>query len=310
MNPMSDTLTDYRRYLDPRTLAKISSLELRARLIIEGLMTGAHRSPYQGVSVEFAQHRPYTPGDDIRHVDWKVLARADKIYLKQYQEETNLQLILVVDASESMGFGSIETDGHRWTKYDHATSLAASLAYMAVHQADSVGLAIFDQQLARYFKPSNSPTQWKLITTELQSIPRWNKTGIGKVLDQLAEKITQRAVIILLSDCFDNLEAVKKGLRHLRYKKHEVILMQIMDPQEVEFPFEDVTLFKGLEESGQLLTEPRALRQGYLEQLKQFTESLKKLCRSMNIDYTRFISNEPLDVTLSQFLADRLASMK
>lgn len=307
---MSDTLTDYRRYLDPRTLAKISSLELRARLIVEGLMTGAHRSPYQGVSVEFAQHRPYTPGDDIRHVDWKVLARADKIYLKQYQEETNLQLILVVDASESMGFGSIETDGHRWTKYDHATSLAASLAYMAVHQADSVGLAIFDQQLARYFKPSNSPTQWKLITTELQSIPRWNKTGIGKVLDQLAEKITQRAVIILLSDCFDNLEAVKKGLRHLRYKKHEVILMQIMDPQEVEFPFEDVTLFKGLEESGQLLTEPRALRQGYLEQLKQFTESLKKLCRSMNIDYTRFISNEPLDVTLSQFLAERLSSMK
>lgn len=307
---MSNALTDYRRYLDPRTLARISSLELRARLIVEGLMTGAHRSPHQGVSVEFSQHRPYTPGDDIRHVDWKVLARADKIYLKQYQEETNLQLILVVDASESMGFGSVKTDSQIWTKYDHATSIAASLAYLAVHQADSVGLAIFDQQLSRYFKPSNSPTQWKLITTELQSIPRWNKTGIGKVLDQLAEKINQRAVIILLSDCFDDPETVKKGLRHLQYRKHEVILMQILDPQEVEFPFEDVTLFNGLEESGQLLTEPRALREGYLRQLDQFIENLKRICRGMNVDYVRFVTNEPLDVTLSQFLANRLMNMK
>lgn len=307
---MASTLTDYRRYLDPRTLAKISSLELRARLIVEGVMTGSHRSPYQGISVEFAQHRPYTPGDDIRHVDWKVLARADKVYLKQYQEETNLQLILVVDASESMGFGSIDVGGQKWSKYDHAISLAASLAYMAVHQADSVGLAIFDQQLSRYFKPSNSPTQWKLITNELQQMPRWNKTGIGKVLDQIAEKVTHRSVIVLLSDCFDDLESVKKGLRHLRYKKHEVILMQIMDQQEVDFPFEDVTLFKGMEELGQLITEPRALREGYIEQLNLFTEKLKKLCRGMNIDYTRFTTNEPLDVSLSQFLANRAASMK
>jgi len=311
---MADSLTAYRRYLDPRTLAKISSLELRARLIVEGVMTGSHRSPYQGISVEFAQHRPYTPGDDIRHVDWKVLARADKVYLKQYQEETNLQLILVVDASESMGFGSLKLEsdvaGGKWTKYDHAISLAASLAYMAVHQADSVGLAIFDQQLARYFKPSSSPTQWKLITTELQQMPRWNKTGIGKVLDQIAEKLTHRSVIVLLSDCFDDLESIKKGLRHLRYKKHEVILMQIFDEQEVSFPFQDVTLFKGLEELGNLLTEPRALREGYLEQLTLFTDQLKKLCRGMNIDYQRFVTNEPLDVSLSQFLANRSASMK
>ncbi len=307
---MAETLTDYRRYLDPRTLAKISSLELRARLIVEGLMTGSHRSPYQGVSVEFAQHRPYTAGDDIRHVDWKVLARADKVYLKQYQEETNLQLILMVDCSESMGFGSIEVDGKTWSKYDHATSLAASLAYMAVHQADSVGLAIFDQQMSRYFKPSSSPTQWKLITNELQMMPRWNKTGIGKVLDQLAEKLTHRSVIVLLSDCFDDLDSIKKGLRHLRYKKHEIILMQVFDDQEVSFPFEDVTLFKGMEELGQLITEPRSLRDGYLEQLQLFTDQLKKMCRGMNIDYQRFVTSDPLDVSLSQFLATRAASMK
>ena len=308
---MADTLNDYRRYLDPRTLAKISSLELRARLIVEGVMTGGHQSPYQGVSVEFAQHRPYTAGDDIRHVDWKVLARADKVYLKQYQQETNLQLILVVDASESMGFGSVKTDasdGHGvWTKYDHATSLAASLAYLAVHQADSVGLAIFDQQLSRYFKPSNAPTQWKLVANELQQMPRWNKTGIGRVLDQIAEKVTHRSVVVLLTDCFDDLDTIKKGLRHLRYKKHEVIVLQMMDPQEIEFPFDDVTLFKGLEEAGQLVTEPRALRAGYLEQLAAFTDALKKLCRGMNIDFRRFNTAEPLDVSLSQFLADRAA---
>lgn len=307
---MADSLADYRRYLDPRTLAKISSLELRAKLIVEGVMTGSHRSPYQGVSVEFAQHRPYTAGDDIRHVDWKVLARSDKVYLKQYQQETNLQLILVVDASESMGFGSVATDGGKWTKYDHATSLAASLAYLAVHQADSVGLAIFDQQLARFFKPSSSPTQWRLVAQELQQVPRWNKTGIGRVLDQIAEKVTHRSVIVLLTDMFDDLDTIKKGLRHLRYKKHEVIILQILDPQEIDFPFEDVTLFKGLEEAGQLITEPRALRDGYLEQFKQFNDDLKKLCRGMNIDLRSFNTSEPLDVSLSQFLADRSATTR
>src|ERR1700683_1777782 len=164
---MSETITDYRKYLDPRTLARVQSLDLRARLIVEGLMTGMHRSPYQGISVEFAQHRQYVPGDDVRHVDWKVFAKTDKIYLKQYLEETNLQMICVVDASESMGYGSIENGKDRCTKYDHATSIAAALSYMAVQQQDSVGLAIFDSELKRFFKPSNSPGRWKIITHEL-----------------------------------------------------------------------------------------------------------------------------------------------
>src|SRR5271155_5316348 len=152
---MSEPTTDYRRYLEPRTLARIASLDLRARLIVEGLMAGMHRSPYQGISVEFAQHRQYVPGDAIRHVDWKVFAKTDKIYLKQYLEETNLHLICVVDASESMGYGSIVDGTDKWSKYDHATAIAASLSYMAVQQQDSVGLAIFDNELRRFFKPSN-----------------------------------------------------------------------------------------------------------------------------------------------------------
>src|SRR6476659_9623920 len=279
--------TDYRKYLDPRTLARISSLDLRARLIVEGLMTGMHRSPYQGISVEFAQHRPYVAGDDIRHVDWKVFGRSDKIYLKQYLEETNLHLICIVDASESMGYGTVRSGDATWTKYDHATAIAASLSYMAIQQQDSVGLAIFDQVLSRYFKPSNSPGQWKIVVNELQQVPRWNKTNTGKILDQIAEKLNHRSLIVLISDFFDDIEGIRSGLRHLRYKKHEIMAFQILDPAEIEFPFEDVTLFKGLEEAGELLTEPRALREGYIQQLAMFTEELKKSCRGMHIDFQR-----------------------
>ena len=308
---MTDTFTDYRRYLDPRTLAKVGSLELRARLIVEGLMTGMHRSPYQGISVEFAQHRPYAAGDDIRHVDWKVYMRAEKIYLKQYLQETNLNLVCVVDASESMGFGTVTADRNTtWTKYDHATAIAAALSYMAIQQQDSVGLAIFDQALSRYFKPSNHPGQWKVVVNELQQVPRWNKTNTGKILDQIAEKLNHRSLIVLISDLFDDIESIRSGLRHLRYKKHELMVFQVLDPAEIDFPFEDVTLFKGLEEAGELLTEPRALRDGYLEQLRQFTDELKKTCRGMGIDFHRYSSGDSLDVTLSQFLATRAASIK
>src|SRR6266576_2241342 len=223
MSAVPNTTTDYRKYLDPRTLARIASLDLRARLIVEGLMTGMHRSPYQGASVEFAQHRPYVFGDDIRHVDWKVLGKTDRIYLKQYIEETNLHLICVVDASESMAYGTVGSSDAPWTKYDHATAIAASLSYMAIQQQDSVGLAVFDQSLSRYFKPSNSPGQWKVVVQELQQVPRWNKTNTGRILDQIAEKLNHRSLIVMLSDFFDDVESIKSGLRHLRYKKHEIM---------------------------------------------------------------------------------------
>jgi uncharacterized protein (DUF58 family) len=315
---VSESASSYRRYLDPRVLARVGSLELRARLIVEGLLTGQHRSPYQGASVEFAQHRPYVQGDDIRHVDWKVLARNDKVYLKQFQVETNLELVLAVDASESMGFGTVKADGGgagsgpegEWSKYDHATSIAAALAYLAIQQQDSVGLAIFDQTLSRYFRSSNSPGQWKLVVNELQGVPRWNKTNTGKILDQLAEKLTHRSLVVIISDLFDDIGSIVKGLRHMRYRKHEVIVMQVLDPAEIDFPFEDVTMFKGLEEAGDLLTEPRALRAGYLEQLKLFTDELSKACRGLNIDFARINSGESLDVALSQFLADRMGRTK
>jgi uncharacterized protein (DUF58 family) len=307
---MSEPATDYRKYLDPRTLARIASLDLRARLIVEGLMAGMHRSPYQGISVEFAQHRQYVPGDDTRHVDWKVFAKTDKVYLKQYLEETNLHLICVVDASESMGYSSIGDGEAAWSKYDHATAIAAALSYLAIQQQDSVGLAIFDNELRRYFKPSNSPAQWKTITHELLMVPRLKKTGTGRVLDQLAEKLTHRSLVVLLSDFFDDIDSIEQGLRHLRYRKHEVIAFQVLDPMEVDFPFEDVTLFKGLEEMGELLTEPQSLRKGYLAELSTFTNQLKRICRGMHIDFTRLNSGQALDTALSSFLAVRGASIR
>jgi uncharacterized protein (DUF58 family) len=308
---MTDTAIDYRRYLHPQMLAKISSLDLRARLIVEGLTSGMHRSPYQGISIEFAQHRQYVQGDDIRHVDWKVLAKTDKIYLKQYLQETNLQLICVVDASESMAFGTVNgEDGTPWTKYDHATAIAASLSYLTIQQQDSVGLAIFDQSLNRFFKPSNSPGQWKLITQELQQVPRLRKTNTGMILSQLAEKLHHRSLIVIVSDLFDDLDSLKKGLRHLHYKKHEMIVFQILDPAEINFPFDDMTMFKGLEDSGQLLAEPRGLRKAYLEQLRLLNAELQKICRGMRIDFTRINTGESLDISLSAFLATRATSIK
>lgn len=307
---MTEAATDYRKYLDPRTLARIGSLDLRARLVVEGLMTGMHRSPYQGISIEFAQHRQYVAGDDIRHVDWKVFGKTDKIYLKQYQEETNLNLICIVDASESMGFSTIKDEGYTWSKYDHATAIAASLAYMAIQQQDSVGLAVFDSDLKHYIKPSNSPAQWRIITQDLTTVPKLKKTNTGRILDQLAEKLTHRSVLVLISDFFDDIDSIKKGLRHLRYKKHEVMAFQILDPAEISFPFEEATLFKGLEGMGELLTEPRALREAYLKQLELFTEELQKTFRGMHADFVRLSSGDPLDVSLSSFLAQRSATMK
>ena len=300
----------YHKYLDPRALARVKSLELRTRQVVEGLMSGRHRSPLQGSSVEFAQHRQYAQGDDTRHIDWKVFGRSDKLYIKQFQEETQLQIVLVVDASESMGFGSVKgEDGSTWTKYDHATTLAATLAYMAIAQTDAVGLAIFDQGLSRYFRPGATSAQWRTVITELQSVPRMNKTGTGRVLEQLAGKIGRRSLVIVLSDFFDDLAGLKRGLRALRFRKHDVICAQLLDPQEIEFPFEDVTMFKGLEDAGELLTEPRALRDGYLQVLGEFTDRLKRTCRGMDVDFYRFDTGESLDVPLSAFLAQRAAAM-
>jgi len=303
-------LADYRKYLDPRVLARVAGLDLRARLVVEGLMSGMHRSPYQGISVEFAQHRPYTAGDDIRHVDWKVLAKTDRIYLKQYQEETNLQLMFVVDTSQSMTYGSVGTADAPWTKLDHAAAIAASLSYMALGQQDAVGLVVADSEIRRFLRPANSPGQWKQVIGELSASTRDRQTRIGKVLEQTAEKLTHRGLVVVLSDFFDDLTSVRRGLRLLRHRRHEVILFQVLDPNEITFPFEDTTRFEGLESAGDLLSDPRHLRESYLEQLRTATDQLQRDCRAIRIDFSRMNTGDSLDVSLSSFLAMRAATMR
>ncbi len=304
----ADSLTDF---LDPRALARVKSLELRTRRVVEGLMAGRHRSPHQGSSVEFAQHRPYVQGDDTRHIDWKVFGRSDKLHIKQFQEETQLQIILAVDASQSMDFGTVAKSGRdTWTKFDHATTLAATLAYLATLRSDAVGVAVFDESLIRYVRPSATRGQWRTIVNELQSVPRWNKTGVGGVLQQLAGKVKGRSLIVVLSDFFDDPEGIERGLKALRFRNHDLVCLQLLDPQETRFGYDDVTLFKGMEEAGELLTEPKALRQGYLEALGRHHDAVARSCGKIDTDFHRFDTGESLEVPLSVFLAGRGARLR
>ncbi len=314
MTTTAEQTTDYRKYLDPRTLAKVQALDIRARLIVEGFITGMHRSPYKGFSIEFAQHRQYVQGDDTRYIDWKVFGRTDRHYIKQYEEETNLQVMLLVDASESMTYAGAQTKGWKpdggWRKFDHATSIAASLAYVALHQQDSAGLAVFDEKMRHFIKPSNNPKQWRTIVDELTTVPKNRKTRTGAMLSEMAEQLRHRSLIVLISDLFDDAEAIVKGLQHLRYKRHDLILLQILDNDEIDFPFESTTLFKGMEELGELVVEPRSLRDAYIEEMKKHSEIIREACHKMHVDYVQVDTSLPLDVTLPGFLATRAARMK
>jgi uncharacterized protein (DUF58 family) len=237
-------------------LAKISGLEQRARLLVEGYFSGMHRSPYRGASVEFADHRQYVQGDDLRHLDWKVYARTDKNYLKEYEQETNLTCVLVVDCSESMSYRS---DDAPMSKHEYATCIAAALAYLALRQQDSVGLALFDERVTKFLRPSNNPAQWKTLIRELLSATGPGKTSLRAVLDELAERLRQRSLVVVISDMFDEPRRTLKGLRHLRYRQHETIVFNVWDPAELTFPFVGPTRFEGLEGRGPLLTDPRWL---------------------------------------------------
>jgi len=293
---------DPQRYLDPLTLAKVRGLELQARLLVEGYLSGMHKSPFHGFSVEFAQHREYVPGDDIRHIDWKVYGRNDRFYLKQYEQETNLVCWLVLDVSESMQYKSESV-----SKYDYASMSAAALAYLVLKQADSVGLVTFDDQIRHFLKPSSQPSHLKEIVQILNGGTTRAKTSLGPIFHELAERVNRRSIIIVLSDLFDDPASVLAGLRHLRYQRHEVVMLHVLDAFEIEFPFQEATLFRGLEAQPELLTDPRALRRSYLDEVRAFVTELQRGCREQNIDYVQLRTDAPLGVALSSYLAHRLA---
>ena len=300
---MPEVQEDYRKYLDPRTLSKIRRLDLKARLIVEGFISGLHRSPYHGFSVEFAEHREYVPGDDIKHIDWKVWGRSDRYYIKQYEEETNLRCHVVLDTSESMRYGSDSAV----TKYDYACYVAASLSYLVLRQQDAAGLVMFDQDIHKYLPPTSTGIQLKQILHEMSTVKPRKKTNIGMIFHNLAERMTKKGLVIIVSDFFDSVDNILFGLRHLRHKKHEILAFHILDRYELTFPFETMTLFEGLEEYPELLADPRSLKKAYLSELDSFLNDLKKGCRNNKVDYVQLHTGMPLDVALTRYLAMRSA---
>jgi len=234
----------HQRYLDPATLAKLNGLDLKARLIVEGYVSGLHKSPFRGFSIEFAEHREYVPGDDLRYVDWKVFGKSDRIYLKQYEEETNFACWFLVDTSESMSYRS---EGTPLSKLDYARHVAAALSYLVLNQQDAAGLATFDRGVRSFVRAATQPTHLKQLCHVMDADGTGDDTALGPILHELAERIRQRGVVVLLSDLFDDVEALQLGLKHLRHRRHEVIVLQVIDPAEQDFPFADPTLFKGLE---------------------------------------------------------------
>jgi len=297
---------NYQRFLDPQTLASLEGLDLQARMVVEGYVAGMHPSPYHGFSVEFAEHREYVPGDDIRHIDWKVWSKTDKLYLKQYEEETNLLSYLLLDTSESMAYAS----GDNVTKLQYAQFIVAALAYMILQQQDSVGLVVYDDAVRRYLKPAGHASQLKELLHLLDVTPAREKSDLGLVFNELAERFKKRGIVAVFSDMFDDVSRIINGLKHFRHRRHEVIVFHILDPAELDFPFRDTTLFKGLEDMPAILTDPHALKRAYQDELRSFLKELETACRMADIDYVPLRTNQNLDIALSSYLASRSARIR
>ena len=291
------------RYLGPETIDKLKGLELKARMIVEGYVSGMHKSPYHGFSIEFAEHREYVPGDDLRYVDWKVFGKSDRIYLKQYDEETNFTCQFLVDISESMNYKS-ETG--KWSKAEYAKLTAAALSYLVIHQQDSAGLVTFDTSVRQFIRPASTAVHLRQICHALESSQPSGESSIGPIFHDLAERIQRRGVVVILSDFFDDPESIVMGLKHFWHRRHDVVLMQVIDPAEQDFPFVDPTLFQGLENLGDQLTEPRALRKAYQREFEEFIKSIRSAARSLHMDYRLLRTDQPLEVVLHEFLSQRM----
>lgn len=315
-------------YLHPQTLARLASFELRAKLIVEGLASGQHRSPFQGFSVEFAQHRPYVSGDDLRHLDWKVYGRSDKLHLKQYQQETNLDLLVLVDASGSMNYGSrsfeeasgvgrkLSPDGRaNWTKFDHATALAAALSYITLKQGDRVGLIVFADTVRAAVKRSSSQGTWRQIVSALSGHPtnpdnRHRKTDLRRAVDQVLSKVTNRCIVALVSDFFSDIQDVRDTLARVRHRGHDLMAFQVLDRAEMTFDFREPAPFEGFEGEGRLRIDPRAIRQAYLDAINEHVSLVEKSVRAFGFDYQRVNTHDWLGPPLASFVARRNAQIK
>jgi uncharacterized protein (DUF58 family) len=297
-----------RRFLDPQVIARISQLDLRARQAVEGFLSGMHKSPVYGQSVEFVQHREYMPGDDLRRIDWKVWSRSDKFVIKQFESETNLRSYVVVDASESMLYGA---DKHRKAgtlfKYDYAATAAACLAYLTVKQQDSCGLVTFDADVREVVPPRSSQRHMDAVVKALHVSEPKEKTDPLKIMRQVAESMPNRGLVLIFSDFLCDREPLFKGLEMLRHRRHDVMAFHVLDDDELLFPFAGMTKFEGLEAQPDLICDPRALREGYLEELEDYLTEVRRGCTRIGVDYTLLRTSDYLDAVLSRFLFARMS---
>lgn len=292
---------DSRRFLQPEAISRIARLEVQARNVVEGFLSGLHRSPYFGQSVEFVQHREYVAGDDPRRIDWKVWSKTDKYYIKQYEEETNLRCTLLVDVSESMQFGT-----QALTKYEYACAIAASLAYLLLRQQDSVGLTSFDAGVRAVVPSRSKRNHLHAVLAALDAHNPAEKTDIYNILAQVADQQVQRGMIVLISDLFVPRDGLFKGLKLLRHRGHDVLLFNVMDDEELDFNYAGTTRFEGLEAMGDLVCDPRALREGYLEAVRKFHDEVRRHCAKNTIDFQTIRTSDHLDAVLAYYLNHRI----
>lgn len=305
------TDTENRQFLNPGVLARIGDLEVRARMVVEGFVSGMHRSPYHGFSVEFAQHREYVPGDDLRHLDWRVYGRSDRFYIKQYEEETNLRTHLLLDASSSMRYPEQDLKAGRMNKFEYAATLAASLAYLLVHQQDAAGLLLFDSAVRSDLPPLSNQAHLRSIIGHIEQARLDRPTDAKAAFHELSSRLQRRSLVVVISDCLADVDDVIKALERIRFGRHEVIVMHVLDADERTFPFLDHTQFEGLEEiDARLLVDPQSLRAAYLDEVNSFIARLRSACTNARIDYVGLSTDEPLDVALRSYLAARMHMAK
>ncbi len=286
--------------LDPQAVSEAEALGMHARYVVEGYLVGNHKSPFHGFSVEFTQHREYVPGDDLRHLDWKVLGRSDRYYIRQYEQETNFVCHLLVDGSESMKYGS-----GKITKLDYAKQMAAVLAYVVLGERDAISLTLFDNEVKKYIpRTGNLASIHNIMQTLVDFKPEYS-TSIAPVLHQIAQTSRRRGIVILISDCFDDEQAILDGIQHLRFGGHEVILFQVLDQNELEFPFKGNVEFIGYENTGRQVTRPNEIRKSYIEALTQFLDTIRIGCERNKVHYVQVTTQHPLHETLTGYLAFR-----
>lgn len=292
------------RFLDPELLASLSSMEIRARTVVEGMVEGLHKSPFKGFNVEFSEYRQYVPGDPLKDIDWKVYARTDKFYIKEHEEETNLSGYLVMDTSGSMsykGAGSM-------SKLDYASTLAASLAYLMLKQQDSVGLVTFADGLRKMIRPRTGMAHLKAVCSELEATRAVDTTDIGESLDMVGQTMKKRGIFILFSDLMDNAETIIKKLRQLRTRRHEIVLYHVLDRDEISFPFDDTTIFQDLEDKSEITTDAFTLRSEYLRRVRGLLGTFRSALRKSGIDYLIADTSTPLEANLRSFFTRRQAA--